>query len=234
MSESTLSAPDRAALADLMASRANVYRLLSRCYRSEMDAVLAREISDEFTFETDNDALAAALGAMRAGLADADEDALEQLAVTFDRVFFGMGPLTARHAFPYESVYTSDKGILMQEAYTSVARTYRGQSLAKDASFTEPEDHLAVELAFMATLADRARAFLEANTPSGDAAAEETLAQSLAFVRAHLLNWIDRFCAELERAAMPEDTGDGGFYAGLARFTATFVAGDAALLEETL
>lgn len=234
MSESTLSAPDRAALADLMASRANVYRLLSRCYRSEMDATLAREISGEFTFETDDDALAAALAAMRAALADADDGTLEQLAVTFDRVFFGMGPLTARHAFPYESVYTSDKGILMQEAYTSVARTYREQSLAKDASFTEPEDHLAVELAFMATLADRARAFLEANNPSGDTAAEETLAQSLAFARAHLLNWIDRFCAELERAAMPEDAGDGGFYANLARFTATFVAGDAALLEETL
>lgn len=238
MSESMLSAADRAALADLMASRANVYRLLSRCYRSEMDAMLAREIADEFAFETDDDTLATALTAMRAALADADEDALEQLAVTFDRVFFGMGPLTARHAFPYESVYTSDKGILMQEAYTSVARTYREQSLAKDASFTEPEDHLAVELAFMATLADRARAFLEAGDASGDAAAEETLAQSLAFARTHLLNWIDRFCAELERAATPEGegagTGDGGFYGALARFTVVFVAGDAALLEETL
>ncbi|MEC4294174.1 TorD/DmsD family molecular chaperone [Adlercreutzia shanghongiae] len=232
MSESTLTPELRRSLADVMESRANVYRLLSRCYRSEMDAVLAREIAEEFSLETDDDALAASLGAMRASLAGIDESGLEMLAVTFDRVFFGMGPLTARHAFPYESVYTSDRGIMMQEAYTQVARTYREQALAKDASFTEPEDHLAVELAFMATLADRAVAFLGTGDGAADKAAEETVRQSLAFARAHLLNWIDCFCAELETAAAPD--GEEGFYAALARFTAAFVAGDAALLEEML
>lgn len=232
MSESTLTPELRRALAAVMESRANVYRLLSRCYRSEMDAVLAREMAEDFSLETDDDALATSLRAMQASLAGIDEDGLEMLAVTFDRVFFGMGPLTARHAFPYESVYTSDRGIMMQEAYTQVARTYREQALAKDASFTEPEDHLAVELAFMATLADRAVTFLGTGEGTADEATEETVRQSLAFAQAHLLNWIDRFCAELEAAAAPD--GEEGFYAALARFTAAFVAGDAALLEEML
>lgn len=232
MSENALAPETRDALAALMGSRANVYRLLSRCFRSEVDAALARELACDFAFESDSEALTGALAAMSRALAGADDHDLEMLAVTFDRVFFGMGPLTARHAFPYESVYTSDKGIMMQEAYASVARTYREQALAKDPAFTEPEDHLAVELAFMATLADRAAAFLGAGDAAGDAAAEETVRQSLDFARAHLLNWVDRFCAELELAAAPD--GEDGFYVALARFTAAFLAEDAATLEAML
>ena len=222
----------RASLAELMTSRANVYRLLSRCYRSEMDAALARELTDEFTFASDDPALADALDAMRAALAGVDEQALELLAVTFDRVFFGMGPLTARHAFPYESVYTSDRGIMMQDAYAQVVRAYREQHLTKDASFTEPEDHLAVELAFMATLADRAAAFLGAGDATGDDAADQTVRQSLAFAQGHLLNWVDRFCIDLDASASVD--GADGFYPALACFTAAFVREDAALLGEML
>ncbi len=162
---------------------------------------------------------------VRCGQSSVDADGLEQLAVTFDRVFFGMGPLTARHAFPYESVYTSDKGILMQDAYAQVARTYREHQLAKDASFTEPEDHIAVELAFMATLADRTVAFL---ARGAEEAADETVRQQRAFARGHLLNWIDRFCADLRIAAT------GGFYEALAVFTLSFVEADAGLLDEML
>lgn len=39
--------------------------------------------------------MAQALAALRAGLASLDDGGLEMLAVDFDRVFFGMGPLTA-------------------------------------------------------------------------------------------------------------------------------------------
>lgn len=232
MSENLMDSETRAALMGLMESRAHVYQVLSRSYRTEVDAAFARELANEFSFESDDAALNEALAAMRAALDGADEEALELLAVTFDRVFFGMGPLTARHAFPYESVYTSDRGIMMQEAYTSVARAYREQALAKDPAFTEPEDHLAVELAFMATLADRARTFLSAGDEAGDEAATETVRQSLAFARGHLLNWIDRFCGELTLAAAPD--GENGFYVALAAFTTRFVEEDAALLEEML
>lgn len=232
MSDNVMDRETRTALIDVMESRAHVYQVLSRSYRTEVDAAFAREFVEDFAFESDDVVLSAALTAMRRALADADEQALEQLAVTFDRVFFGMGPLTARHAFPYESVYTSDRGIMMQEAYTSVARAYREQALAKDPAFTEPEDHLAVELAFMATLAARASLFLRAEDEAGDEAATETVRQSLVFAQTHLLNWLDRFCGELALAARPD--GEDGFYVALARFTARFVEGDAALLEEML
>lgn len=63
---------------------------------------------------------------------------------------------------------------MMQEAYSQVVRAYREQHLAKDKGFTEPEDHIAVELAFMATLAERTAAFLR---EGHEEAAEETVAQ---------------------------------------------------------
>lgn len=212
-------------MAELMDSRANVYKILSRAFRVEMDQRFASELAEDFIFESSNDQLTGALDAMRASLHGADGDAIEQMAVVFDRVFFGMGPITARHAFPYESVYTSEKGIMMQEAYSQVVRTYREQHLAKDASFTEPEDHIAVELAFMATLAERTSSFLREGL---EEAAEQTVLQQAGFAKGHLLNWVDMFCADLSVAAQ------GSFYEHLAAFTVAFVKEDTALLDDLL
>lgn len=210
-------------VAALMDSRANVYKVLSRSYLKEMDVQFAAELADGFLFESANLRLADTLDAAKESLRGADDGLIEQLAVTFDRVFFGMGPLTARHAFPYESVYTSEKGIMMQEAYSQVVRAYREQHLAKDKGFAEPEDHVAVELAFMATLSERTATFLR---EGHEEAAEETVAQQLAFAKAHLLNWVDMFCTDLSAAAK------GTFYEHLADFTKAFVQEDVSLLSE--
>ena len=212
-------------IAHLMDSRTNVYKVLSRSFREEMDAEFASEFAKRFVFESDDAQLAQKADAMKVSLQGIDDDAIEMLAVDFDRVFFGMGPITARHAFPYESVYTSEKGIMMQEAYSQVVHAYREQKLAKDEAFTEPEDHIAVELAFMATLAERSAAFLR---EGHEEAAEQTVMQQLSFAKEHLLNWVDIFCVDLAAAA------DGSFYEHLATFTAAFVKEDAAVLEDIL
>lgn len=212
-----------AELADLMDSRANVYKVLSRSYLKEIDAAFAREFAEEFSFESSNDEMVRVLNAAKEALSGVDDNALELLAVDFDRVFFGMGPLTARHAFPYESVYTSERGIMMQEAYAQVVHVYREQHLAKDKGFTEPEDHIAVELAFMATLSERTATFLREGL---EEAAEETIRQQITFANSHLLNWIDRFCVDLAQAA------SGTFYEYIATFTKLFVQEDIALLSE--
>lgn len=210
-------------LVNLMDSRANVYKVLSRSYVKEIDAAFAQEFAEAFSFESSNKELTCSLHAAQEALAGVDDSVLEQLAVDFDRVFFGMGPLTARHAFPYESVYTSERGIMMQDAYAQVVHAYREQHLAKDTSFTEPEDHIAVELAFMATLSERAATFLREGL---EAAAEETVRQQITFAQNHLLNWIDRFCIDLASAA-PKT-----FYESIAIFTKLFVQEDVALLGE--
>lgn len=212
-------------LAGLMRNRSNVYSLLSRAFEVEADAAFVRELVQDFAFESDSPKLVSEMDAMRSCLKDIDEGGLEQLAVVFDRVFFGMGPLTAKKAFPYESVYTSQKGLLMQDAYSEVVKIYRGMRLRKDERFTEPEDHIAVELAFMKELSDRACDALERRDE--DAAADVIAAQE-DFLQDHLLNWVDRFAADCREAA-----GEG-FYAHLASFTAAFLAEDAGVLSEVL
>ncbi len=206
-------------------NRGNVYELLSRCFEKEVDASFAAQLADDFSFASDNEVLTESLDAMKRDLADRGEEHLEQLAVVFNRAFFGMGPRTAQKAFPYESVYTSADGLMMQDAYSQVADAYRSERLAKTPSFHEPEDHLAVELAFMRSLCERTT---EALGHGDGNEAERLLAQQHAFLQEHVLAWIGRFASDLRASA------EDGFYAHLATFTEAFAHADAAALDEVL
>ena len=135
---------------------------------------------------------------VREQIAACDEAGIENAAVDFNRVFFGMGPIAAEKAFPYESVYTSDGGLMMQDAYSSAVVEYRAAGFAKDPRFTEPEDHIAVELSYMAARCERAQAALRRGD---EGAAEEELRAQQAFLRSHLLSWVDRFAEDVKRAA---------------------------------
>lgn len=114
---------------------------------------------------------------------------------------------------------------MMQEAYAEVLHVYRNASFAKNPGFKEPEDHLAVELAFMALLCGRA---VEALRAGDEAGAERQLRAQREFLCDHLLNWIDRFTADVRKAA------EDGFYFDLATFTEDFLTADAAELAEVL
>lgn len=212
-------------LVDFCENRARVYALLSRCYEKELDTAFAAELAEAARVESDDPALAEGFAALQTDLAGCDDGQLELLAVVFDRVFFGMGPRSAQKAFPYESVYTSEGGLMMQEAYAEVLHVYRNAGFAKNPGFKEPEDHLAVELAFMALLCGRA---VEALRAGDEAGAERQLRAQREFLCDHLLNWIDRFTADVRKAA------EDGFYFDLATFTEDFLTADAAELAEVL
>lgn len=212
-------------LAEVMRSRANVYEVLSRCYEVEMSASFAARICREFEIEGGTAVMERELAAMRACLEGVDDAGIEMLAVTFDRVFFGMGPLTAKKAFPYESVYTSRKGLMMQDAYVDNVKLLRESRLEKRADFHEPEDHLAVQFAYMAVLAERAAVALDGGLQD---VAEDDAVKQRAFLDEHMLNWIDRFAIDAVEAA------EEGFYVHLARFTEEFVKWDAELLRDML
>ena len=150
---------------------------------------------------------------------------LTELAVDYVRAFIGSGNDGFSAAYPYESVYTSEGGLMMQEAYAEVLHVYRNAGFAKNPGFKEPEDHLAVELAFMALLCGRA---VEALRAGDEAGAERQLRAQREFLCDHLLNWIDRFTADVRKAA------EDGFYFDLATFTEDFLTADAAELAEVL
>ena len=212
-------------LVDFCENRLRVYAMLSRCFEKELDAAFAEELATKVAFASDDAALAEGFSLLQSDLAKRDEPALEQLAVAFNRVFFGMGPRAAQKAFPYESVYTSERGLMMQEAYNQVLRIYRASGFAKDPKFTEPEDHLAVEFVFMAKLCEQTVRTLRAGD---EETSESSLREQLAFAREHLLNWLPRFVRDMEAAA------EEGFYRHLALFVVAFVRADVRALEEVV
>ncbi|MFC1895708.1 molybdopterin-dependent oxidoreductase [Thermodesulfobacteriota bacterium] len=88
---------------------------------------------------------------------------------------------------PYESVHCSPDGLLMQKARDEVLAAYRQAHLVPVDGFKEPEDHVAIELEFMARLCQQAT---------------ETTALEVEFLKNHLLEWVPSMCSQINQAAM--------------------------------
>ena len=193
-------------------ARANFYRFLSRLYLLEVDEALWNAMQN-MTFPVD-----AAEGDMKAGFelmrgyldANADGDlvaVLDDLAVDYARIFLSAGVAQGRAAFPYESVYTSRKHLVMQDSRMDVVALYakRGVAPSKD-NYHVPEDHLGYLCEYMAILID-------------EGAADE----QKAFLKNHLLNWVSAFTVDMGKYAATD------FYGGLAKLTRGFL-----LLEQEI
>ena len=202
---------------ELMRERSLAYRFLSRAYRTAPDEAFIAALCDASAHRPADDPLAVFF----AELAEADDEALRiELAADYNRLFLGMGPHPVP---PYESVYTSPEGLLMQEARDQVLAAYRAQGLDAPDDFNLPEDHLALECAFVAELADRAAAACERGE---DDAAGDLAALQRAFVDEHLGAWLPAFCADAEKRARTS------FYRGLAALTREPGEADRAVLAE--
>lgn len=212
-------------LIEFCINRAHVYALLARCFEKEIDAGFAQAFSNAEPLISDKQELTQCFAKLQAGLDACDDDKIEQLAVIFDRVFFGMGPLAAKKAFPYESVYTSSQGLMMQDAFAEVQHVYAHAGFKKNPDVTEPDDHIAVELAFMECLCNKATEALKENDAQ---AAEAALKAQMDFLNTHLLNWVSRFATDARNASGP------GFYADLAIFADAYLKADVEALSEVV
>ena len=164
-------ATDLAALAELTAQRSAVYRLLARLYRVEVDEEFLTELKAmRFPAATGNTAVDAGYRAIATYLSGADAHAITDLAVDYVRAFIGHGIDAYSAAYPFESVYTSPKRLMMQEARDEVLAVYRSEGLDKLPSWKESEDHIALELEFMAVLGDRIVTAAEAGRRGGGGA----------------------------------------------------------------
>ena len=201
---------------DLMEERAAVYEFLSIAFGEEVPLAFLASLRDGAP------ALDGELGAFVASLADADDAALASLrtdlAAEYARIFLGM---SRSPVAPYESVYTSETGLLMQEARDEVLAHYRREGFAVDEAVNLPEDHIAFEFGFMAGLARKTAAALDAGN---DDEAQRLLDVRAAFVADHLTPWVPALTDDVAaRAKM-------GFYRGLASLARDFVAAEADVL----
>ncbi len=222
-------AADEASIAELIAafkSRTANYGLLSRLYQREVDADLL-------------DTLHAARYRVSTGNADVDEghrliatflsgiweNTLTELAADYMRVFFGHGYSGHAAAYPFESVYASEKRLLMQSARDEVLSLYRAAGLEKQESWKEGEDHIGLELEYMQILSDRTVAALcRADTHE----ALSLVKSQYNFLQDHLESWVPLLTAEMRTFAKTD------FYRGLAHLTDGVLATDHELLEDLL
>lgn len=190
--EDALSRQEAAALCR---DRAASYALLSRLFRTEVTADLLEQLEGlRAPASTGNASLDTGYRLLAAYLSSATDNALTELAVDYAHVFLGHGVDGRSAAYPYESVYTSEKRLLMQGARDEVLALYRSQGLDKHERWNESEDHLAAELEFMQILSERTAERFEDNDEEGAAA---LLAVQRAFLEDHLLVWVPILASDM-------------------------------------
>lgn len=166
--------------------RAELYRFFSRIFQSEPDAAaIAAFAGLRFPEDGPWANAGARWNRCAAALGETDPDSL---AVDYARVFLGAGLAEAAAAFPFESVYTSPKHIIMQDAWSRMRERFAQRGLALAAGNADlMEDHVSAELAYMAMLCETG-----------------TEAEQAEFFRLHLTGWVPQFCADVERYAETE------------------------------
>ncbi len=210
-------------LVDLMQGRADTYRLLARLYRHELSEEDLDILHDMmFPADSANADIDTGYRLIATYLSNLWCESAEELQIDYARCFVGHGEDTYGAAFPFESVYTSPKRLLMQDARDKVLATYRACGLDKSDDWREGEDHIALELEFMAFMAQRCS---EALAEGRDDKAGELLETQLKFLEGHLLVWTPMLTADMRKFAKSE------LYLGLSYLTDGFLADDAACIK---
>ena len=221
MAEATLNE-----LADLCEQRAATYGLLARLFRVEVDQALLDELhATRFPASTGSAKANDGYRKIATYLSNADERSVTELAVDYTRVFIGYGVDSYSAAFPFESVYTSEKRLKMQDARDEVLAIYRASGLEKVESFNENEDHLAIELEFMQVMCTRT---VEALRAGNEDRAASLLATQRNFLDDHINAWVPMLVEDIARLSKTE------FYQGLGELAEGFLAEDGAFLEDVL
>ncbi len=215
---------DRFELKEVLFNSAAMYAFIARLYRQEVDQTLLDQLTAlDFTSDFDVPQVAEGYRMMDTFLKSPGEKPIVDLAVDYASIFLGCGPKQGQAAFPYESVYTSHRGLIMQEARDEVVSIYRSEGMVRDQLFSEPEDHIAFELVYMEFLCSRVQTALQNGE---DEIAGAYLEKQKDFLQKHLMNWVPGFCADVERIAASD------FYKAVAKITVGYLQMEQELLEE--
>ena len=194
---------------DILEARLVLYRLLAALYRYPLTA---EKLSALQAVQAEGESSAAqAVSALQQA---AGSPSVERLNVEMTRLLEGPG---ITPAVPYASYYLNGRQ-LMGAAAQAAHRLYLEQGVEPEQG-SIPPDHIALELGFLAVLAERT--LIDADPASA-------LETSLLFVHEHLQPWLGMFCAALETSSHEP------FFAALAQATQQVIAEDEAWLQESL
>jgi TorA maturation chaperone TorD len=151
-----------------------------------------------------------------------EETILKDLAEQYASLFLGVGP---ENVSLCESAYLSERGLLFQDSYFEIMEEYRKVGLTKRENFHEPEDHLAVELAFMANLCRWSISTIQKGEKEGT---EQSYLLQRTFLNQHLNPWVRHFTKGLL------DLSPSGYYGAMAHLLKGYLEVDRNWIDELL
>ncbi len=143
-----------------------------------------------------------------------------ELAVDYAALFLGIQPDLPH---PSESAYLSKDHFIMQQPRDNAMEMYKIIGLEKASNFLEPEDHIALELTFMAQLCEKTDAALK---NSDQARLKNLLEVQRDFLNQHLDKWVPKLADDVTEHAKKD------FYRAVARITKAFLKFDEKVLSE--
>ena len=214
----------------LLANRLFLYSLMHKVFGGEPDTELLEILTSDSTCEayellseTENDVMARAGKFLRELRQDIQNpEFLDRAKNEYTVLFIGPAKLVAP---PWESVYRNKQEMLFQESTLAVREFYRKFNMLPEGYPRIPDDGLALELHFMAKLAQK----------SLDALREDKLdwlkyylnGQNI-FLANHLLVWIPMFLERMTKA--PSDY----LYPQMCLILDDFLKKDKKVVEELL
>lgn len=218
-------------IAILLTNRTYLYRLFQNTFGAEPSAELVRALTNEHTLEALKLPVTKecqgilqylpALKEMGNWCLDDKDKVLASLTTEYTRLFLGPTKLPAP---PWESVYVSKEPLLFQESTLTVRRSYLKHGFIPQNYPHEADDHLALELDFMASLSGLAHNALE---QSDFDKVTDAMEDQKAFLEDHLLKWIPQFAAKL-------NASDTYAYGNLAHILREFLILDTRTLAEII
>jgi TorA maturation chaperone TorD len=213
-------------LLEVLEQRSATYMLLSRLYRQEIDQELLDEMHGMlYPAENIDDDLYTGYLYIATYLSNLWSGSLNELKIDFARCFLGQGVDGFSAAYPYESVYTSEKRLMMQAARDEVLAIYRAYGIEKTSAWKEGEDHLSLELEFERIMCDKT---IQAFVDGDSAKAHELLSAQFGFQKNHLIAWVPMLIADMKNFAHTK------MYLGLAYLTEGFLRTDYHFLKDLL
>ncbi len=213
-------------MAILLATKTYLYRLLQNFFGNEPTLETLNILSSDHTrtslailsLEDSMDTLQSFTEQLKAD----EEGVLDKVRSEYTRLFIGPATLPAP---PWESVYTTKERLIFQESTLKVRQCYLKYNFRPTNYRSEPDDHIALELDFMANLSHLTeKAFQDGNTNE----VIQILTDQKAFLEEHLLAWVPQFVADLEAGTSHP------LYLGIASMLKRFLETDQVIIDEIL
>lgn len=213
---------NRAQAAELLTARAQLYRFLGSMYILEVDEPMLEKIRNmQFPENLPESDLQEGYELVKNYVAQDNPQILDDLAVDYAKVFLAAGEAQGLAAFPYESIYTSKKHQMMGSTTQEVQALYAARGWEpKEDMYRILEDHLGLELEYMAILIEEQKKAMEDGED-----VSTLLKEQQTFLKTHLLNWVTSFAGDVNKYAQTD------YYRGIAKITVGFLKQEKQLLD---